>query len=173
MLCTLCNEINVTELVRLVEANWEALQHCREEEKPYSPKRWKHHSRYDDLAESAQRGCELCKMVLRGLDGVFVDVRGVTKSYKAELLEMEREGVARGVDVEIQAEMKWGLGNWEVDREVLYDRLVFYMRGEFDRCILVLSLQKRRGSDAFQQADLCHPIADLWLSKIRSYGLRA
>ncbi|QSZ36552.1 hypothetical protein DSL72_006432 [Monilinia vaccinii-corymbosi] len=84
-------------------------------------------------------------MLVRGLDGVIVGEEGA-KTYKAEMVEMEREGTARGLDVEIQAEGKTGgYDGEEVETGLSYDRLAFYVRAKVGRCILVFWLQKRRG----------------------------
>ncbi|KAF5873014.1 putative heterokaryon incompatibility protein [Botrytis fragariae] len=142
MLCALCDSINVTDLILLAKANWEALQR-RQEAESYTPLRWNHHSRYDEIVSAAEAGCELCKVVERALDGVFLLDGGIMKTYKAEMLEIEEEG-GRGLDLEIQVEVKRG-ANEGVENESAYDKLVFYLRGRSEKVVLTLSLQKRRG----------------------------
>lgn len=143
MLCALCDSINVTDLILLAKANWEALQR-RQDAEPHTPRRWNHYSRYNEIVSAAETGCELCKVVERALDGGFVLEGGALRTYKAEMLEMEGMG-GRGLDLEIQAEVKRGGANGEVEKESVYDKLVFYLRGKSEKVVLTLSLQKRRG----------------------------
>lgn len=143
MLCALCAVINVTDLIVLAKANWETRGHHHDA----IPRRWDHHSKYDDLAAAAAAGCELCKVLVRALDENVLLDGSASKTYKAEMLEMEEDGSGMGLDVEIEGEgRRWAVFE-ESEGKIPFDRLSFYMRGSQgrERLIVNFSLQKRRG----------------------------
>ncbi|CAD6444431.1 dc73f6b5-c4e1-4f24-89d9-0e9e9d402e38 [Sclerotinia trifoliorum] len=142
MLCALCGAINVKDLIVLAGKYHHG-------SKAGIPRPWKHHSKYDDLAAAAEAGCELCKVLVRALDGTVLSAGRAGKTYKAEMLEMEEDGSGMGLDVEIEVEGKNSNGAVfeESKGKIPLDRLSFYMRGSQRREWLIVnfSLQKCRG----------------------------
>ncbi|KAJ8067061.1 hypothetical protein OCU04_004441 [Sclerotinia nivalis] len=96
MLCALCGIINVTDLILLAKANWEA-----QGSEAYIPRRWNHHSTYDDVVAAARAGCELCKLLLTSMDRGILRPPWAELTYKEVMLEEEGEGTSTGFSVEI------------------------------------------------------------------------
>ncbi|KAA8569233.1 hypothetical protein EYC84_000900 [Monilinia fructicola] len=133
MLCALCNEINVTELVRLAQANSGILESDQQ--------KWKHHSTYDDIVVAAQAGCELCKLLLSFMDRRVERPPWDELTYKEAFLEDEKHGTSMGLSVSLSSSRNGG------DREVL-DQLLFGF-GSHGDVPLVLSLQTPRDGIKF------------------------
>ncbi|KAF7925941.1 hypothetical protein EAE99_005976 [Botrytis elliptica] len=132
MLCALCDDINVTDLILSAKATTGASK--------TDGKKWKHHSTYDDIVCAARTGCELCKLLVTSLDRGLQRPPWHEVTYKEVLLESEREGTSTGFSVEIRGD--GGVTPGEGGSEVL--NVICFGFGEHDDVPLSLSLQTPR-----------------------------
>ena len=141
MLCKLCDSLNVTDLINLAKANVAGT-----DLEDRSAKRWKHHSKYDDLAAAARAGCELCKLIMSSMEHTVQRPPWNELTYKEALLENEKDGILTGLSVTLEAVRS---NEDDFGKRKVLDRLCFCFGRQYENDVpLVLSLQKPRGSNS-------------------------
>lgn len=109
MLCSVCEGINVTDLVELAKSNYGNLESGLSDDASGSRPallKWRHWARLEDLVAAARGGCELCGAVLDALDGEVRDPGEGVVTYRDALLKMERDGSFLGFHITIDSEDK-------------------------------------------------------------------
>jgi len=99
MRCRFCENLSISQLIELAEVEFKA---------HYFPQKayHQHHASYNELLESANRGCDLCLLILEGfqetiLDSLAMDWEGYT--IAAALQDIESRGHATDLKLCINA----------------------------------------------------------------------
>ncbi|RAL66033.1 hypothetical protein DID88_005694 [Monilinia fructigena] len=107
MLCSVCEGINVTDLVELAKANYGNLESGLPDEvaRPAFLK-WRHWIMLGDLVAAAREGCELCRALVDALGEEVRDPGEGVVTYMDALVKMEGDGSFLGFHVTIDSEDK-------------------------------------------------------------------
>ncbi|KAF7940105.1 uncharacterized protein EAE98_000232 [Botrytis deweyae] len=121
MLCTVCDRLNVTDLLKQAKAN------SGKSRDSYDYLVFEHHKRYDDLVTAASSGCELCLLLQRQCEEeeVEIDYDGTLSTREQSFRNIEAGNKPLDLRVEIEASH---LYSQEFQRAKVFDHLTFKQR---------------------------------------------